>query len=103
MRTHYDDKDDQSPEKADSLDPLICYFDVLEEDIALERSLEKVMLFQISAWDWHKNCPLNIIALLLLQVDDKATETYRRVGMAEVPNVDGLVEEGLEMKDVCII
>jgi hypothetical protein len=89
--------------KSEGLDQLICYVDVLEEDVALEEALGKIMTFQISSWVWNEGYPVITLALLPVQVTDEPTETYRRVGVAEVPNVDGIAGEGWEMKDIRII
>jgi hypothetical protein len=89
--------------KSEGLDQLICYFDVLEEDVAPEETLGKILIFQISSWAWNEGYPIIILALLLIQVTDEPTETYRRVGVAEVPNFEGMADEGWEMKDIRII
>jgi hypothetical protein len=65
--------------------------------------LADALLFQISSWKWDQDGPEVALALLPVKVGDQSIETYRRVGMAEVPNVDGLAEEGWEMRDILII
>ena len=91
--------------KPESLDQLIYYFDLPEEDIMLENSLTDMIIFQISSWKWPPsgNALVVTLALLLLPVEEKPTGTYQRVGIAEVPNTDGLEKEGWGVKDICII
>ncbi|PMD35079.1 HET-domain-containing protein [Hyaloscypha variabilis F] len=85
-----------------SLDQLVYYFDILEEEISFKNSLQNVTMFQISSWIWNEDIVITM-ALLLVQVTDHPKKTYRRVGIAEVPNVDGLAEEGWDIQEVCII
>jgi hypothetical protein len=82
---------------------LICCFDIHEENIAPEKPLDKKMMFQMSLWILNHDFLVITLALLLIQANDKSIETYRRVGIAEVPIVDGLATKGREMKNVCII
>lgn len=100
--SHYFEEATMKPE---SLDQLIYYFDLPEEDIMLENSLTDMIIFQISSWKWPPsgNALVVTLALLLLPVEEKPTGTYQRVGIAEVPNTDGLEKEGWGVKDICII
>jgi hypothetical protein len=82
---------------------LIFQLDVFDEKVEPLDVLANALLFQISSWKWDQNRPEVTLALLLVKVGDQPIETYRRVGMAEVPNVDGLAEEGWEMRDIRII
>lgn len=88
-----------------SLDQLIYYFDLPEEDIMLENSFADMVIFQISSRKWRSpgNALFVTLALLLFPVNGKSTDTYQRVGIAEVPNTDGLEREGWGVKDICII
>jgi len=87
-----------------SLDQLIYYFDLPTEDTMLENSLADMIIFQISSWKWgSRNVRVITLALLLVPVKEKLTDTYQRVGIAEVPNTDGLAREGWGVKDICII
>lgn len=60
----------------------------------------EVILLQISTWKWDFD-PVSM-ALMLVPVDT-SPDTFRGVGIAEVPNVDGLGDDGWETKDFCII
>lgn len=82
---------------------LIFQLDVSDEKVEPLDVLANALLFQISSWKWDQDRPEVTLALLLVKVGDQPIETYRRVGMAEVPNVDGLAEEGWEMRDIRII
>ena len=82
---------------------LIFQLDVFDEKVEPLDVLADVLLFQISSWKWDQGRPEITLALLLVKVGDQTIETYRRVGIAEIPNVDGLAEEGWEMRDICII
>jgi hypothetical protein len=82
---------------------LACYFYVLENDAALREALGNIMMFQMSSWVWRECYPVITLALLLVQVTDEPTETYRRVGVVEVPNLDRMAEEDWKMKDIRII
>lgn len=84
-------------------DELICSFDV-HDSVDAETRFKDTMLLQISTWKRRFRSATEIaMALLLLPVEAESPETYCRVGVAEVPNVDGLAEDGWEVKDVCII
>jgi hypothetical protein len=100
--SHYFEEAIMTPK---SLDQLIYYFDLPEEDIMLENSLADMVIFQISSWKWRSsgNALVVTLALLLFPVKGKSTDTYQRVGIAEVPNTDGLEREGWGVKDICII
>jgi hypothetical protein len=82
---------------------LIFELDVFDEKVEPLDVLAGALLFQISSWKWDQDRPEVTLALLLVKVGDQPIETYRRVGMAKVPNVDGLAEEGWEMRDIRII
>ncbi|KAE8442731.1 hypothetical protein EG329_002922 [Mollisiaceae sp. DMI_Dod_QoI] len=81
-------------------DLLICSFDVDVGD-DLEARVRDTFLLQISTW--AEKGGVCSYALLLVLVDKNAPQCYRRVGVAEVPHVNGLEDEGWEVKDVCII
>jgi hypothetical protein len=51
-----------------------------------------------------KSYPWQIdFALLLLPVEGEKEDTFRRVGIAELPYDEGFKADGLEMRDVTII
>ena len=85
------------PDCGEAPDQLICSFDVLEEQISPKITLKNAVLFQISTWIWHG------ASISLALSKDKPVDTYTRVGIAEVPNIDGLAEGGWVTKDICII
>ncbi|KAH8591318.1 heterokaryon incompatibility protein-domain-containing protein [Bisporella sp. PMI_857] len=87
----------------DNLDVLVCYFDIFEEDLIQAKLLDVTLMFQISSWIWNRNAVATALALLLLPINDHSGNTYRRVGIVEVPIVDGLAEENWEIKDICIV
>jgi hypothetical protein len=61
-------------------------------------------MFRISTWNWaflKEDTNLITVALLLEPVDDLGN--FRRVGIAEVPNYNGLADGGWELSDVTII
>jgi len=105
-KTHFNffEKKDVSryyPQRVLGPDQLVCYLDIAGGEVSPKKILEAVTIFQISIWNW--NDAIISLALLLLPVKDKPVDTYTRVGIAEVPNVDGLAEDGWVTKDVCII
>lgn len=101
-KSHYYDIQDPSATSASKIpDELICFFDISEEDITPKEKLAKAIMLQISTWNWTGKTIT--LALLLIQVEEGPKGTYRRVGIAEVPNVEGLSDEGWEMKEVTII
>ena len=66
--------------------------------------LEEVSLLQIArlSSSIHKTAWPIYYALMLRPVDSEGVQ-FRRVGVAEVPDVDGLADEGWELKTVVII
>lgn len=113
-----------------SMDQLVCNYDIIEPDIeeedheekdiekedigeedtdeenvVLKKLLDKTIMFQVSAWDWGSivSSRVIVLALLLLPVRDKPADTYRRVGLVEVPNFEGLAEKGWITKEITII
>jgi len=99
--SHFHSQD--SPNAAEAADQLICYFDIVEEDEKLEEMLRKVTMFQISTWLWQSGKALTTMVLLLLPAADQPDGTYRRVGIAEVPNYEDLADSGWETVELCII
>jgi hypothetical protein len=97
------------PSAAESVDQLICYFDIVEEDNTVEEKtnfeemLRKVTMFQISTWLWQNGRAVTTMVLLLLPAADQPDGTYRRVGIAEVPNYGHLADKGWETVELCII
>ncbi|KAF4629284.1 hypothetical protein G7Y89_g8865 [Cudoniella acicularis] len=85
----------------DKKDQIICSFDL--EDGEPDARIQDVLLLQLSAYKSYRNGKTASLALLL-SIDGKdGIETYRRIGIAEIPHIDGLADNGWEMKDVCII
>jgi hypothetical protein len=100
-RTHFISR--SSPNAAEAIDQLICYFDTVEEDVDFEEMLREVTMFQISTWLWQSGKAVTTMVLLLLPAADQPAGTYRRVGIAEVPNAGTLADSGWETVEVCII
>lgn len=93
------------PDIVEGSDQLICYFDVIDRAAAPQDRLKDTVLLQISTWSWSKSYLVSM-ALLLRPVRPSPSgkpASYRRVGIAEVPNVDGLAEDGWKQGDFCII
>jgi len=88
-----------------SQDELVLNFDIFppgSDESSV--NLGKVIMLQISTWDWtgHKQDTNHItMALILEPADDMGN--FRRVGIAEVPNYNGLADDGWEIADVTII
>jgi hypothetical protein len=61
-----------------------------------------VTFLQLAAFDWSKGQRDPVTLTLLLEPTD-TIGNYRRMGIAEVPNYNGLAEDGWEVKDVTII
>lgn len=92
-----------SPYAAEDADQLICYFDIVEKDANLEENLGDVTMFQISTWLWQRGTALTTMVLLLVPAAGQPEGTYRRVGIAEVPNYEDVAESGWEIVELCII
>lgn len=100
------------------LDQLVCSFDIIEPDfekedaaedeVFLDDSLDEAIMFQVSAWVWGArrgkvHPSVIVLALLLLPVKDKPADAYQRLGVAEVPNYEGLAGKNWTMKEITII
>ncbi|CZR50486.1 uncharacterized protein PAC_00359 [Phialocephala subalpina] len=86
-------------------DQLICCFDILDDEVNPRERLNETALLQISTWKWRKPYFVSM-ALLFCPVESTSrgeAARYQRVGIAEVPNIDGPAEDRWEQRDFCII
>lgn len=96
------------------LDQLVCYFDFPEDRID-EATLEQTLIFQVMTWAYKEYIrPPTIdtkgaygevitFALLIRPAPDAPAGTYERIGSAEVPNVNGLAEDGWGMRTINLV
>jgi len=80
---------------------IICSFDV-DEEIDSDTRFQGTFLLQIASWKRGEQMAASL-ALLLVPAEAETSETYRRVGIAEIPHIHGLEEDKWETKNVCII
>lgn len=70
------------------------------EDALLLKEMGNTILLRVSTWDWSGNgrCMVSQALILIPEGD-----TFRRVGIAEVPHMNGLEEQGWEWREFKIV